>query len=111
MEKNDDVSSDISSGTNVKFPISLIAGAMVGIAVAWWSQFEAHKQYDNERFNELQTYINRKAADRYTASQAKQFEESVKQRFNDSQRSNDHNFRSLQRQIDHIEKEINGLGK
>ena len=105
------VHNTISSRTAIKLPISLIAACVVGIAIAWWSQFEAHKQYDNERFADLYKYVNKKADDRYTASEARQFAKSIEQRFKDEQRANNSEHRSIQRQLDHLEKEINRISK
>ena len=103
-EEKDDVRGDITNGTSVKLPIGLIAGAMAGIALAWWSQFEAHKHYDNERFDELRSELYKKASDRYTGTQARQFEESVKQRFLDIEKANAAERRTLQYQIEECQR-------
>jgi hypothetical protein len=111
MGKINELRDNITARTSVKLPIGLIASIVVGIAAAWWAQFESHKHYDNERFTELRNYINKKASDRYTSSEARQLTESLKQRFRDEERANNSEHRSLQRQLDQHEKEINRLSK
>ena len=108
-EEKDDVRTDITTRTSVKFPIGLIAGIVVGAAAAGWSQFEAHKQYDDERFNELYRDINKKASDRYTGTQARQFEESVKQRFIDVEKTSVSERKGLQIQLNECMREIKRL--
>ena len=104
-EEKDDADSTISVRTSVKLPIGAIAGIVVGIAAFWYAQFEQHKAYDNERFNDLREYVDRKASDRYTKSQASERAKSVEQRFSDMEKKNDLEHKTLQRQIDHQTRE------
>ena len=108
-EEKDDVRTDITTRTSVKLPIGLIAGIVVGIAAAWWSQFEVHQQYDDERFNELYREIHKKASDRYTGTQARQFEESVKQRFIDIEKTAVSERKGLQLQLNECMREVKRL--
>ena len=109
MEKQNDVSNTINRRTSVKLPLTFIASCLVGIAVSGWAQFQAHQQYDIKRFAEVYQYIERKAADRYSGTEARQFAQSIEQRFKDEQRANSIEHRSIQRQLDHHEKEINRI--
>lgn len=108
-----DVSDNISPGTSVKLPISLISIALAGVLSFGWAEFEQHREIDQKRFEdaserinrkvfELREYVDKKSSDRYTAVEARQREKSVEQRFSDAEKRNDAQHVGLQRQIDNI---------
>ena len=101
--KNDLVSS-ISYRTNIKLPISLIVGGLVGASLFGLSQWQAHLALDNERYEALRTTIERKTAARYTANEAAKHEKQIEQRLQDIKERNAAEHRSLQRQLDLLEK-------
>ena len=109
-EERDDLDDGISYRTNIKFPISIIFLGMVGLATWSFSQWQAHLHYDNERFKETRDYIDKKTAERYTAVEARQYQESVKQRLYDIEKTNEKMHESIQRQLNSLQKQIDRLG-
>ena len=119
-EENHDSDGSIDSRTNIKLPISFIVSGLVGLAIFSFSQWQAHLAYDNERFKaerehstylfeKIRTEIDKKTASRYTAVEARQYQESIKQRLLDIERSNDKTHKSLQRQLDELHEQLDRI--
>lgn len=102
--ENNDLVDTISYRTNVKLPIGLITGGLVAFAVFGFSQWQAHLQYDEQRFQAARDYTDKKTASRYTGNEAAKHEKQIEQRLQDIKEKNAAEHRSLQRQLDLIEK-------
>lgn len=111
MKKKDDLDDTISSRSYYKLPLGAIFSLFIGAATFSYAQFEKHKAYDNERFNDLHNLIERKTDARFTSHEAAKLEESIKQRFSDVEKKNDAEHRSLQRQIERNSRDIGRLRK
>ena len=106
INDTNNTSNTLDSRTNIKLPIWYIAGGMVSFSLFLYAQLEIHKRDDDKRFSDVHTFIEQKAADRYTSTEARQHEESVKQRLFDIEKRNETTHSSFQRQIDRNAKDI-----
>ena len=107
-EVKNDLVNTISYRTNIKLPIGIIAGGLVGLSMLAFTQWQAHLALDNERYEALRSYIERKTASRYTANEAAKHEKQIEQRLQDIKERNAAEHRSLQRQLDLLEKKCEG---
>ena len=98
--QNNDNSDVITYRTGVKFPIGLIAGVVAGFALFLYAEQQTDRHDNATNLANVYTVIEAKTALRYTNVEARQYQESVKQRLLDIEKRNTEVHISLQRQLD-----------
>ena len=115
MKRQSNDANTISSGTNVRLPIGLIAGIVVGAVAFLYAQIELHHRESQQKFNTIHRDTEQKFVsvyefiERKSSKEATEYKKQVEQRFQDTKEKNDAEHRSLQRQLDTVDREVNFL--
>jgi len=108
---SNDVSNIITASSTFKLPIWFAAGAMASFALFLYAQIELQRHEFDAKLADTNTSIDRKTGDRLTRTEARQYQESIKQRFDDFEKRNETTHTAFQRELDRNARDIASIKK